>query len=258
MEDTNCDEKKKKEKRLPWVNDPIPTLFVEVWKAKRIIKRIPLGKKNRILFGRCKEADVPLLHPSLSRKHAALVVGCPPGTAHAFKATLIDLKTSNGTFVSLSYPCRRKKGGRCKPNGTLLKENMCFRFGESSRSYVLRGTLSMVDGKNPNFVKKESVLSKQLDRDFCNLGSVSSKPRKKRVTKRRIISNPFREKPKYSNPLLPELNPEVHKKILSGETTFSFHKRRKTELDHLKDDHEKKYRKRVALLKEKEKREKKK
>eukprot|EP00463_Aulacantha_scolymantha_P006596 TRINITY_DN830_c0_g1_i1.p1 TRINITY_DN830_c0_g1~~TRINITY_DN830_c0_g1_i1.p1 ORF type:complete len:116 (-),score=7.63 TRINITY_DN830_c0_g1_i1:287-583(-) len=96
----------------------------------------------------------------------------------------------------MTYPCRRKKTCRVQSNGTLLKENMCFRFGESSRSYVLRGTMSMVDGKNPNFGPKETGPSKKLDRDFCILDQISSKNKPTTKRRKKIKNTFYDERPK--------------------------------------------------------------
>jgi len=77
---------------------------------------------------------VPLQHGSISRKHAVIILGTPNGSRRTV-ATIFDLNSSHGTFI--------KKGSgrsRIKPNTPIdLKEGSCLEFGESSRSYYIRG-----------------------------------------------------------------------------------------------------------------------
>jgi hypothetical protein len=68
--------------------------------------------------------------------------------------TLIDLKSTNGCYYSTNWPCRPDTRKKLPKGGTVtLKEGYCFRFGESSQSYVVRGLApaTAAHGTNPNF-----------------------------------------------------------------------------------------------------------
>lgn len=251
--------KKKKQKRLPWVKK-IETLYLEVWQSSRLINRIALGKKERIIFGRDKAADVVLHNPSTSRKHCAIAVGVPPGTPAMDQdgITLIDLKTNNGTFWTSSFPCRPPNRQRVSKGGSvLLKNGYCFRCGESSQCYVVKG----LDGNkhlNPNFMKvvdsEEVGRNLSLSKDFGLSG-----PAQKRGHGAMISSNPFKEGFRESDisqqipTALPALADEsFKKKLASGETTFSFHNKLKTEMNNIRYEHEHKMRKRVLEMKREE------
>ena len=139
----------------------------------------------------------------------------------------------------------------------MLKEGFCFRFGESSQSFVVRGLApaTQVKDKNPNFCKptdKDVGRDNALGRDLGLETNV-----KKRGHGALITSNPFRGGPEISSATqyLASVNDsksELSQKILSGGTTFSFHKRQKTEIESIKFEHEKKMRKRVLELKKSE------
>jgi len=111
-----------------------------------------LGKKTCYLFGRQEDlVDVSLLHPSVSREHAVIVHGSPPSLALPTTeledgdgpppprggATLIDLNSSWGTFVSKTPD---KAGRKLDPKQNyVLCEGDCIRFGDSTRRYLVRG-----------------------------------------------------------------------------------------------------------------------
>jgi hypothetical protein len=247
--------KKKKQKRLPWVKK-IESLYLEVWQSSKLIERIALGKDVRVLFGRDKKSNVVLNNPSTSRRHCALAVGVPPEVPAMDQAgiTLLDLKTNNGTFWTSSYPCRPPNRQRVPKGGSVtLKNGYCFRCGESSQSYVVRG----LDGnkhQNPNFMKvidsEEVGRNNALSKDFGLAG-----PAKKRGHGAMVSSNPFKESYRDSDisqqipTVLPTLVDDSFKrKLSSGGTTFSFHNKLKSEMDTIRYEHEHKMRKRVLEM----------
>lgn len=254
--------KKRKKKRLDWVTEPNKFLYLDVYSGGKLIKQIPLGAKSRYLIGRDKECGILMMHPSISRKHAAICHGVPPDTpgAESGSATLLDLKGGNGTFYTKRYPCRGSSKQRVTPGtGLVLKESMCFRFGESSRSFIVRGMAGATATKanNPNFMKRTDVRDVQMSRD---LGIEDDSTKKKsRKTGGPMYKNPFKQS-SYSanstNLMLPTLQPGAPK--LTGETTFSFHNKKKTDLDNIKYQHETLNRKRVLELKKKQQKEEKK
>ena len=249
--------KKKKQKRLAWVTEPQKSLFLDVMKEGKIVERIALGGKSRLIFGRKKEADVVLHHPSASRKHAALVHGVPPGTKlpsdSAKGATLIDLKAANRTYFSPKYPCRPGAGRVKMEQGSsiVLEEANCFRFGESSRSYIVRDLYGKKSPYNPNFQKDSN--DNRLSKDFGIVSKVERDESGGSIGGPRDLANPFQETATYSAPFLATVNKDLKGKRPIGEPTFSFHKRRKTEMASIRNEHEKKYRNEILALKLKEK-----
>lgn len=249
----------KKRKRLPWVKK-IESLYIEVWQNSKLIERVPLGKKERVLFGRDKKADVVLHNPSTSRKHCALAVGVPPEAPATDRGgiTLLDLKTNNGTFWTPSFPCRPPNRQRVPKGGSVtLKDGFCFRCGESSQCYVVKG-LDGIKHQNPNFTKvldsEEVGRNNALSKDFGLSG-----PAKKRGHGAMISSNPFKESYRDSDisqqipSVLPALVVGSFKKAEeSGGTTFSFHNRLKSEMSTIRYEHEHKMRKRVLEMKREE------
>lgn len=227
-----------------WVKPPIPTLFLEIMRDGKLVKRLPLGAKSKYKFGRDKKCDIKLQNLSVSRMHAVLVNGSPPAENKLGLPclTLLELRANNGTFYSEKYPCRGKLKRRVK-KGVVLYEGMCFRLGDSMQSFVVRGLQGKRDPKNPNF--GSDPLSSKLDKDFgLSYGETS-----KATVPRQVSSNPFKERPMASNkPVLPSVNLDVAPKLV-GETTFSFHKRRKTEMESIRKEHEAKYRNQILQIK---------
>jgi len=242
--------KKRKKKRLDWVTEPNKFLYLDVYSGGKMIDQIPLGAKSRYVIGRDKGAGILMMHPSISRKHAAICHGVPPGTVEtAAAATLVDLKGGNGTFYSKSYPCRGQRKARVTPGtGQVLKEGMCFRFGESSRSFIVRGMAGRTATTmgNPNFRKKADARDIALSNDLGLENDMKKKARKVGPT----FKNPFKQASYESNNtnlMLPTLTAGAPK--ITGETTFSYHKRAKSELENIKYQHEHLNRKRVLELK---------
>lgn len=251
--------KKRKKKRLGWVTEPNKFLYLDVFSGGKRIKQIALGAKSRYVIGRDKECGkdgILMMHPSISRKHAAICHGVPPDTPDAASgcATLLDLKAGNGTFYSKRYPCRgESKAKLASGTGLVLKEGMCFRFGESSRSFVVRGMAGATATKNnnPNFRKERDARDIALSRDLALDDDMRKKARKVGPT----YKNPFKteaHRENKTNLMLPTLSVSAPKLGVGG-TTFSFHNRKKDELDKIKYEHEHLHRKRVLELKAKEK-----
>lgn len=73
----------------------MPTITLEVYKDGDNIETITLQGKASFIFGRNQvKVDVPLLHDSISRAHAAIVLDQDQG------AILIDLDSTSGTQVN--------------------------------------------------------------------------------------------------------------------------------------------------------------
>ncbi|KAI1287480.1 Kanadaptin [Halotydeus destructor] len=112
-------------------NPPSGVYFLEVMKNGNIVERINM-EKNRVVFGRAKECDVQLEHPSLSRYHAAILWKNFPNSADGF-FYLVDLNSVHGTMLNKSKATA----------STLLKidvDNNVIRLGGSSRSFMLGST----------------------------------------------------------------------------------------------------------------------
>lgn len=123
----------------PWAGEPIPTLRLEEYKREQFLGTIPLGEKKSYVFGReQKWVDVLLHHPSVSRRHAAIVHGTPPGTRAKDKngCTLIDLGSSSGVYVQTGTGDTKKKK---KVKACVLRDNVIIRFGDSTRLYKVKG-----------------------------------------------------------------------------------------------------------------------
>ena len=80
----------------------LPTINLEVTKDKEPIESVTLEGKNCYTFGANKEkCDVPLLHPSISRVHGALLIDQDLGVI------LLDLMSKAGVKVDdkVIEPC---------------------------------------------------------------------------------------------------------------------------------------------------------
>eukprot|EP01112_Ceratiomyxa_fruticulosa_P000850 TRINITY_DN1078_c0_g1_i1.p2 TRINITY_DN1078_c0_g1~~TRINITY_DN1078_c0_g1_i1.p2 ORF type:complete len:256 (-),score=55.17 TRINITY_DN1078_c0_g1_i1:303-1070(-) len=111
-----------------WATPPSPscTAVLSVQKSGEEVDTIDLAGKPFTVFGRHADVcDVVLDHPSVSRKHAAMVFHTDG------RLYLIDLQSAHGTFLN---------GERIKANSpTSLKNDHEVRFGASTRSYILQG-----------------------------------------------------------------------------------------------------------------------
>ncbi|KAK5576237.1 hypothetical protein RB653_007378 [Dictyostelium firmibasis] len=113
-----------------WASKPISNVYLEIVKNGVNIDRVDISKDKFTVFGRSSEvASVLLDHPSVSRRHAALVYH---GANNRFY--LIDLQSATGTQVN---------NEQIKPlTPTTVKENFTFSFGSSSKQFILKGTVN--------------------------------------------------------------------------------------------------------------------
>ncbi|EGC30332.1 hypothetical protein DICPUDRAFT_157953 [Dictyostelium purpureum] len=111
-----------------WASTPISNAFLEVYKNGEVINQIDISKEKYTVFGRNSDvSNVVLDHPSVSRRHAALVYH---GVNDRFY--LIDLNSAEGTMVN---------NEKIKPTTpTTVKEGFTFSFASSSKQFVLKNT----------------------------------------------------------------------------------------------------------------------
>ena len=69
----------------------MPVICLDVFKEGDRIESVTLQGKNNYILGRHPQCDVPLLHESISRQHACVVVDEVQG------CVLIDLGSTTGT-----------------------------------------------------------------------------------------------------------------------------------------------------------------
>jgi pSer/pThr/pTyr-binding forkhead associated (FHA) protein len=95
-----------------------------------------MHRQSAYLFGRDRlVADIPVEHPSCSKQHAVFQYRCVEytrkdgSTGRAIKPYIIDLGSTNGTFVN-NNPVEAQRYFE-------LREKDVLKFGFSSREYVL-------------------------------------------------------------------------------------------------------------------------
>eukprot|EP00466_Bigelowiella_natans_P007581 jgi/Bigna1/71224/fgenesh1_pg.15_\ len=99
---------------------------LEVQKDGKMVKKMPIGRKFCMLFGREKNASqgVYCRHPSISRQHAVILHD------RRGRVKLMDLDSKHGTFLD---------NERLEPNeATRLRDGDSFKLGASSREYIVR------------------------------------------------------------------------------------------------------------------------
>ncbi|ETW00752.1 hypothetical protein, variant 1 [Aphanomyces invadans] len=130
----------------------------DVMRASKTCGVCELGKKLMSIFGREQDgSDFVLANPSISRKHAA-IVHCAKGGVY-----LVDLMSRHGTFVGKS---------KIPPHDpTLLHEGDIVTFGQSCRTYVLKG----VDPKGLSQAPKRTWRRLSLPSFFAKDGSSTKK-----------------------------------------------------------------------------------
>mmetsp|Transcript_13622 Transcript_13622/g.16274 ORF Transcript_13622/g.16274 Transcript_13622/m.16274 type:complete len:243 (+) Transcript_13622:26-754(+) len=122
------------------LSTPLKGLHFEVFKQGQYLAKLSIDDQLCLVLGRQPNAvDVVLDHGSISRRHAVIVHGSPHSKDKDSKkddyVCLIDLNSSHGTYVKEGS--HRK---RVKPNEPfILTEGVCLEFGESSRSYYVKG-----------------------------------------------------------------------------------------------------------------------
>lgn len=91
---------------------------------------VPLREREWLLFGRDRRvADVATDHGSCSKQHAVLQFRISPSDAKEIAPWLMDLETTNGTFLNSSRIDARRY--------YQLMDRDVVQFGSSSREYVL-------------------------------------------------------------------------------------------------------------------------
>eukprot|EP00088_Acartia_fossae_P021272 TRINITY_DN22742_c0_g1_i2.p1 TRINITY_DN22742_c0_g1~~TRINITY_DN22742_c0_g1_i2.p1 ORF type:complete len:340 (+),score=91.24 TRINITY_DN22742_c0_g1_i2:37-1056(+) len=109
-----------------WAGKASPGLHLDVLKDGKLIQKLMVDEKKYYLFGRNPQlTDFCIDHGSCSRVHAALV-----WHKHLERSFLIDLGSTHGTFIG-NFRIERNKP-------TPLPVDSTFRFGESTRRYIIR------------------------------------------------------------------------------------------------------------------------
>eukprot|EP01018_Ginkgo_biloba_P026214 Gb_36776 [translate_table: standard] len=114
----------------PWSEPPGQPYYLEVLKDGSIIERLDVSEKGAYMFGRSDWCDFALEHPTISRFHAVLQYKAN-GVAY-----LYDLGSTHGSFVNKNkvQPKVYKQ----------LHVGDVFRFGHSSRLYILQGPTELM------------------------------------------------------------------------------------------------------------------
>lgn len=109
-----------------WCACPQEKFVLEVLKGGAIIDDIDLSAKSHFFCGRQRAAvDIPMDHPSISRKHAVIVF------RNDGAVMLLDLHSAQGTFLNKS---------QCHPsNFYRVFVGDIIQFGTSTRRYILNG-----------------------------------------------------------------------------------------------------------------------
>jgi len=109
-----------------WAGKPAPGLHLDVLKDGKLIQKLMVDDKKCYLFGRNPQmTDFCIDHGSCSRVHAALI-----WHQHLDRSFLVDLGSTHGTFIG-NFRIERQKP-------TQLPVDSTFRFGESTRKYIIR------------------------------------------------------------------------------------------------------------------------
>jgi len=109
-----------------WAGKPSVGLHLDVLKESKLIQKLMIDEKKCYLFGRNPHLnDFCIDHGSCSRVHAALV-----WHKHLERSFLVDLGSTHGTFIG-NFRIEANKP-------TQLPVDSTFRFGESTRKYIMR------------------------------------------------------------------------------------------------------------------------
>lgn len=109
-----------------WAGKPSVGLHLDVLKDGKLIQKLMIDEKKCYLFGRNPQLnDFCLDHASCSRVHAALI-----WHKHLERSFLVDLGSTHGTFIG-NFRIEANKP-------TQLPVDSTFRFGESTRRYMMR------------------------------------------------------------------------------------------------------------------------
>lgn len=154
---------------LTKLSPPLNVYFLEQMKNGLSISNISIIK-NRLIFGRARDCDIPMDHPSISRYHAALLWApkndqeFENGTNNESFWYLIDCGSTHGTI------CNKKsidpgKMIKISPNNNL------FRFGASTRLFTLgsRDEYDDSDNSNDEVIQQPKQMVHE-DSDACTWG----------------------------------------------------------------------------------------
>lgn len=109
-----------------WAGKPSAGLHLDVTKDSKLVQKLMIDEKKCYLFGRNPQMnDFTIDHGSCSRVHAALL-----WHKHLERSFLVDLGSTHGTFIGAVRLEANKP--------TQLPVDSIFKFGESTRKYILR------------------------------------------------------------------------------------------------------------------------
>jgi len=109
-----------------WAGKASVGLHLDVLKDGKLIQKLMIDEKKCYLFGRNPQmTDFCIDHGSCSRVHAALV-----WHKHLERSFLVDLGSTHGTFIG-NFRIEKNKP-------TQLPVDSVFKFGESTRRYIMR------------------------------------------------------------------------------------------------------------------------
>lgn len=143
-------------------NPPEGVFTIEIIKNGSVIQRKPICK-NRLIFGRLKEVDIPMEHPSISRNHACLLWNPNDGEDGSF--FLVDLNSVHGTFVN------KKQIQPSKPH-KISTGNDLIKIGGSTRLFFLNSSKQAAEEneKDSDYFKSEEEATKSGDEDEDDKG----------------------------------------------------------------------------------------
>ena len=140
---------------------PEDQYFLEVMKNGNIISRMSI-QKTRILFGRARECDIQMEHPSLSRFHAAILWKDFANDPTKGFFYVMDLNSTHGTMVNKE----KVNPGTCiklEANNTIIK------LGGSSRLLML--TSDQFDEEEDGQISSRvDIESKEQQENECSWG----------------------------------------------------------------------------------------
>lgn len=123
-----------------WSEPPGLPYYLEVLKDGSIIDNLNVSEKGAYMFGRSHQSDFILEHPTISRYHAVLQY---KGNGDVF---IYDLGSTHGTVVNKI---------QVTPNiYKQLHVGDIFRFGTSSRLYILQGPTELMPLERPAGVRQ--------------------------------------------------------------------------------------------------------
>lgn len=145
------------------LTDKLPTeglYSLEIMKNGSIVQKISLNK-NRVVFGRARDCDVQMEHPSLSRYHAAILYKESSQDPSKGFFYLMDLHSTHGTMLNKD----KINPGAClklAPNNSLIK------LGGSSRLIMVTSLDESDEQSEVSSTQAET--SSTVQGDVCSWG----------------------------------------------------------------------------------------